>query len=141
MHAVAVGLLTLLVCVALQSAAAVAVVHSFLVLRQRGIRGGGFWMGVFYLQLTTVILLLSILAQVGFWAWVFMLCGEFDDYAAAFYHSGVNYATLGYGDLVMSERWRLLGPLQAVNGVLMGGLAAAVLFAALNKLMRNIFEP
>ncbi len=66
-----------------------------------------------------------------FWAW-----GEFHDYATAFYHSAVNYTTLGYGDIVMSKPWRLLGPLEAANGVLMGGLAAAVLFAVLSHLMQ-----
>ncbi len=65
---------------------------------------------------------------------MFVLCGEFADFGPAFYHSAVNYTTLGYGDVVMSPRWRLLGPLEAVNGVLMGGLAAAGLFAVLSRL-------
>jgi Ion channel len=39
-------------------------------------------------------------------------------FAVAFYHSAVNYTTLGYGDLVMSEQWRLLGPQEAVSGTL-----------------------
>jgi hypothetical protein len=80
------------------------------------------------------VLLASFLLQIALWAWVFVLCGEFADFGPAFYHSAVNYTTLGYGDVVMSPRWRLLGPLEAVNGVLMGGLAAAGLFAVLTRL-------
>jgi hypothetical protein len=37
------------------------------------------------------------------------------DYATAFYHSAVNFTTLGYGDIVMPPGWRLLSPLEAAN--------------------------
>lgn len=45
--------------------------------------------------------------------------GEFESFATAFDHSVVNFATLGYGDLVVSEERRLLGALESINGVLM----------------------
>ncbi|VFS57901.1 Ion channel [Kluyvera cryocrescens] len=50
------------------------------------------------------------------WGLLFLGLGEFDTLLEAVYHSGVNFATLGYGDIVMSPRWKLLGPLEAVNG-------------------------
>jgi hypothetical protein len=62
-----------------------------------------------------------------------VVCGEFADFEEAFYHSAVNFTTLGYGDIVMSRRWRLLGPLEAVNGSLMLGLSAAMLFTVLGR--------
>ena len=65
--------------------------------------------------------MLGNLAQLTIWAVVFWLLGEFDSFVAAVYHSAVNFATLGYGDLVMSEQNRFLGPLEAINGVLMVG--------------------
>ena len=49
-------------------------------------------------------------------------------------HSAVNFTTLGYGDIVMSRRWRLLGPLEAVNGSLMLGLSAAMLFTIMGRI-------
>ena len=64
------------------------------------------------------------------WAVLFRLLGEFQDFPTALYHSGVNFVTLGYGDIVMSERWRLLGPLEAANGILMFGVSTAVMTAA-----------
>ena len=131
---VGVGLLTLAACVAVQSIASVLVVRAIVALARRGLFGRGFWPGVVVLEVTTLVLSLSFLVQIALWAWVFVLCGEFGDYDGAFYHSAVNYATLGYGDVVMSARWRLLGPLEAVNGVLMGGLAAALLFAVMTRL-------
>jgi hypothetical protein len=101
---------------------------------RRGFFGRGFWPGVAVLEVTVLVLVASFLAQFALWAWVFRHSSEFTTFEHALYHSAVNYTTLGYGDVVMSERWRLLGPLEAVNGVLMSDLAAAGLFAVLTRL-------
>lgn len=77
------------------------------------------------------------LLAVACWAVLFMLCGEFHDFGNAYYHSAVNYTTLGYGDVVMSPRWRLLGPLEAANGVLLFGVTAATVFAVIQKLVES----
>ena len=89
-----------------------------------------FWGRAVALEVTILVLLMTILVQVGTWAVVFLWLEEFPDYQTAFYHSAVNFTTLGYGDLVMSEDVRLLGPLEAVNGSIMLGLSGATLFAA-----------
>ena len=68
---------------------------------------------------------------------LFFVFGEFTDFATAFYHSVVNFTTLGYGDLVMSEDGRLVGALEAANGVLMFGLTTAILFAVLDALIKR----
>lgn len=52
-------------------------------------------------------------------------------------HSTVNFATLGYGDIVMSKDRRLLGGLEAVNGVLMLGLTASIMFSVLQLLLKR----
>jgi hypothetical protein len=78
-------------------------------------------------------LLATSLLQIAVWAAAFVVCGEFADPEDAFYHSAVNFTTLGYGDIVMSRRWRLLGPLEALNGSLMLGLSAAMLFTVLGR--------
>ena len=44
---------------------------------------------------------------------------------------------LGYGDIVMSERWRLLGPLEAANGILMFGVSTAVMTAAVMDVIKD----
>jgi hypothetical protein len=49
----------------------------------------------------------------------------------------VNFATLGYGDIVMSAKHKLLGPLESVNGVLMIGVSTAALMAAFQDAMRK----
>ena len=52
------------------------------------------------------------------WGGLFLWLGEFDQPYDAIYHSAVNFSSLGYGDIVMTRERRLLGPLEAVNGVL-----------------------
>ena len=77
-----------------------------------------------------ILLVLGNLLQVGLWAFLFFILGEFSAFSEAVYHSAVNFATLGYGDIVMSDKYKLLGPLEAINGVLMIGVSTAALMRA-----------
>lgn len=91
------------------------------------------------LLLSAVMLLMLIgnFAQMIIWAVLFRLIGEFGDFSTALYHSGVNFVTLGYGDIVMSPRWRLLGPLEAANGILMFGVSTAVMTATIMDVIKH----
>ena len=100
-----------------------------------GYAGPTFWHNVTVTIGVHLILLTALLAQVAVWAGGFLLCGALSDYATAFYHSAVNFTTLGYGDIVMPSGWRLLGPLEAANGVLMFGLSASAMFAVTSRLL------
>jgi len=71
---------------------------------------------------------------------LFVICGEFSTFEIAYYHSAVNYTTLGYGDVIMSPEWRLLGPLEAANGVLMFGVSTALIFALIQRLLQTRFK-
>jgi hypothetical protein len=97
----------------------------------------GFWMTTAAMMAFTLITAVAHLAQIALWAVVFLLCGEMPSFEAAFYLSAQNYTALGYGDLALSERWRLLGPLEAINGLLLFGLSTAVLFAVLSRLIAH----
>jgi hypothetical protein len=57
------------------------------------------------------------------------------------YFAFVNYTTLGYGDIVPVERWRLLGPMTAMNGVLLFGWSTAVIFEVLRKTLDSLEMP
>lgn len=86
-----------------------------------------------------VLLVIGNTAQIAIWAAVFQMLGEFSEFGEAFYHSAVNFATLGYGDIVMSPEHRLLGPLEAINGVLMIGVTTASLMTAFQDAFRRTF--
>jgi hypothetical protein len=84
-----------------------------------------------------LIVFVGHLLQVGLWALLFVGLGEFESYASAFYHSMVNFTSLGYGDLVMSEDWRLLGAIEAAGGILMFGVSTGVGLAVVTALIQR----
>ncbi|MGD0075038.1 MAG: ion channel [Candidatus Binataceae bacterium] len=88
----------------------------------------------------TLLALAGHLVEMGLWAVAFDLCGEFSDFAAALYHSAGNYTTLGDSSVVISARWRLLGPLEAANGMLMFGISTAMIFAIVQRLIQTRFR-
>lgn len=92
---------------------------------------------ILMLAMVMLVTLLGNFVQMAIWAVLFMLLGEFSDYATALYHSGVNFATLGYGDIVMSADRRLLGPLEAANGILMFGVSTSVMTAAVLDVIKH----
>lgn len=54
------------------------------------------------------------------------------------YFAFVNYTTLGYGDITPVPEWRLIGPLTAMNGILLFGWSAAILFEVLRKTLEHL---
>lgn len=66
----------------------------------------------------------------GFYIWV----GEFSDWEAALYYSASTFTTVGYGDVVLSQDWRLLSALQSATGFLLIGWSTAFLIAVTQRL-------
>jgi hypothetical protein len=89
------------------------------------------------LQAVAALMLLAHLVNIALWAFLFCLCGEFTEFDKAYYHSAVNYSSLGIGDIVMSSRWRLLGPLETVDGIVMFGISTALIFAIMLRLIER----
>ena len=56
---------------------------------------------------------------------------------SAFYFSATSYSTVGYGDVVLPLKWRLLGPLESMMGVLMCGISVSLLFALITHLVQK----
>ena len=100
----------------------------------------GFWRNLSTVVQVALILLAAHITEAAAWAVAFVLCGQFANFADAFYHSAENYTTLGYGDVVMSPSWRLLGPLEAGDGMLMFGVSTAILFAVIQQLIQARFN-
>ena len=118
-------------------AAMALVLRAAAALIRRGYRGWGFWRNVAVMMIVTLILAAAHLAQIALWALALLLCGQIPDFETAFYVCAQNYTTLSYGDVLLAQRWRLLGPLEAMNGLLFFGLSTAVLFAVMSHLIAN----
>jgi len=68
--------------------------------------------------------------EVWLWALAYYVLNVFGDFETALYFSTSTFSTVGYGDLVTSEQWRLLAGLESVNGFLLIGWSTAYLVAA-----------
>ena len=100
-----------------------------------GYSGESVWKSVAIMIVITLVMAAAHLMEIVLWATAFRASSEISTFEKAFYFSAQNYTTLGYGDIVLSDRWRLLGPLEAINGLLLFGLSTAVMFAALSRLV------
>src|SRR5437762_5919213 len=79
------------------------------------------------------LLIVIHMFEIAVWALFFWWQKCLPDAESSFYFSGVTYATIGYGDLVLPKEWRLFGPLEALTGTLMCGLSTAFLFVIVSK--------
>jgi hypothetical protein len=84
-------------------------------------------------------LLLLHLAEAVVWALFFAVVGGLPDLESAVYFSLTSYTTVGYGDVVMPEPGRLLGPIEAAVGVLMLGWSTGILVAVIAVVYGQLF--
>ena len=80
-------------------------------------------------------LILLHLAEIAVWALFYWWQKCLPDAESSFYFSGVTYTTLGYGDLVLPQEWRLLGPVEGLTGILMCGLSTGFFFAVVSRFL------
>ncbi len=88
------------------------------------------------LGLTGVFLSVKHYLDIILWAlayWIFAGAEHFTNFEDAVYFSSVTYTTLGYGDVTLSDNWRLLCGIQAMNGVLLFGWSTAILFSLVQR--------
>ena len=93
-----------------------------------------FWPITWRLIRLTWWLLLVHLIEVSVWGMLYAWEDCLPDIESALYFSGVTYATVGYGDLVLAKPWRMLAPVEGLTGVLMCGLSAGVFFAVVSRI-------
>ena len=137
MTALLVGFGVTLSALIVQGAAVAVGVQAIGALMEKRVVGMNVWRNGVATLVLIVTLLTGHLAQMAVWAVAFMAAGEFETFAVAFYHSAVNSTTLGYGDLVMSEDWRLLGPQEAAGGTLAFGWSTAAIVTVVIHLFRH----
>jgi len=90
-----------------------------------------------YALIQAAIVLVALHAlEIMVWAGVYKALvpvGELADLEMAVYFSFVTFTTLGYGDITLSDGWRLLSGIQALNGILLVGWSTALMFAVVQK--------
>jgi hypothetical protein len=86
---------------------------------------------------TVFVLLIAHTSEVLVWSLVYWMVDAVPAGSGLVYFAFVNYTTLGYGDVLPAPDWRLLGPMTAMNGVLLFGWSTAVIFEVLRKTMAS----
>jgi hypothetical protein len=81
------------------------------------------------------VLLVLHLVEIGLWALFYWARRCLPDLESSLYFSGVTYTTLGYGDVLLSRDWRLLGPLEALTGIMMSGLSVSFFFVVVSRIV------
>jgi len=91
----------------------------------------------FVLVLVFAVVIGVSLIETGIWAAFYYYRDLFSNFETALYFSLGTYSTIGYGDVVLPQRWRLLGGIEGISGVLLCGLSGAFVFAVLNVLFQS----
>jgi hypothetical protein len=94
-----------------------------------------FWPVTWLLVRVAWQLLVLHVIEIALWAVFFWWEHCLPSMESAFYFSGVTYATVGYGDLVLPQEWRLFGPIEGLTGILMCGLSVSVFFAVVSRVI------
>ena len=84
---------------------------------------------------TVSVLMAAHTFEVVVWSMTYLIAGAVPPGNSVVYFAFVNYTTLGYGDIIPVKDWQLLGPMTAMNGVLLFGWSTAVIFEVLRRAM------
>lgn len=78
------------------------------------------------LSLSLVWTLTMMISSVLLWAISLYWLNIFESLEESVYFALVAFTTLGFGDILLPQNWRLLGGMSAANGLLMFGLLTAI---------------
>jgi len=124
-------------CVAIHTLGLVLIAHRLIRVRQTA--EGEFSISRSSVQLISVFIIIVFLhlIEVFVWAAYYDLSSLFGDIETSWYFSLGSYTTIGYGDVVLPAKWRTLGGLEGITGVLLCGLSTAFLFLVINVMFAS----
>jgi len=90
---------------------------------------------------TAIVVVALHTIEIIVWAWVYQALQPIQELATfeeAVYFSFVTFTTLGYGDITLSEGYRLLSGIQALNGIILVGWSTAMIFSVVQHVWRGL---
>jgi hypothetical protein len=78
--------------------------------------------------------------EIWVWAIFYFFVEEIQTWESALYFSTSSFTTLGYGDLILSEEWRLLGSIEGINGMILFGWSTAFIFAGVRRIYDHLIR-
>ena len=92
------------------------------------------------LSLTIIGIFAAHILEIWVWAVFYYFVGETQTWESALYFSTSSFTTVGYGDLLLSEEWRLLGSIEAINGMILFGWSTALIFAGVRRIYGHLYQ-
>lgn len=92
---------------------------------------------VLTLTFMTIWLVFGLILIMILWALTLFALGIFGAFEAALYFAMISFTTLGFGDIILPNEWRLLSGFIAIDGFILFGLNTAFLFEVLRRLRQN----
>jgi hypothetical protein len=96
-------------------------------------RGNHLAESILALGATTTWFVFVVTVNVWIWAFAFMALGVFSELEEALYFALVSFTTLGFGDVILPQEWRLLSGFVATAGFMLFGLGTAFLFEIMQR--------
>ena len=134
-----VGLAATVATIAIHGVVLHAIVASLRRDLKRGRLGARTWVNMSFIMAAILLALAGHLAEIALWGFVLDATGAVADIGAAIYSSAGSYTTSG-SDIALPPQWRLLGPFEAVDGMLMFGVSTAFIFAVVNRLIHARYD-
>lgn len=132
------GIIVMMACLGIQVVTVALVIRRYARGSRHSYQGNPYVEAYKELSWVMVALLLSGMLQMAGWACLYRLLGQFDDFETALYFSGVTFTSLGYGDITLPKRVRILSPMEAADGLMMFGIISAVFMGALQNSVKRV---
>jgi hypothetical protein len=117
-------------------------VHTIIMTLRRDLQRGvlaRIWPNWTFVMGATLLALAGHLGEIVPWAFALDISGAVADIRAAIY-SSAGSSTISGSDIVLPPQWKLLGPFEAVNGMLMFGVSTALIFAVIRRLIHARYD-
>jgi Ion channel len=93
------------------------------------------------LSISVLCVFSAHVVEIWIWAVFFLFIEDIPTLETALYFSTSTFTTVGYGDLTLSENWRLLGSLESANGMILFGWSTAFIFEIVRRIHPHLREP
>jgi hypothetical protein len=95
------------------------------------------WRDITILIEAFAVVVVLHLFETAIWATFYQVWQLFSNFETSLYFSVTSYTTIGFGDVVLPDRWRLLGGIEGFSGILLSGLSTAFLFVIVSALLQS----